>query len=131
MSESEYWLVGKMDYVNRFGTMERIDDQILIVSIPMDIRRGLDRKDIMLSDLEALSRANVDNIFLNEDYPPFQRYQTLNDVYVGCPIVFTNGNTKNLLRDLLAINSKRFYDYKKVVDDYETLTKEQLASPNP
>jgi hypothetical protein len=116
MSNTEYWIVAKMDYTNRYGEIIRSDDQIIFISIPQGIRRGLKKEEILLTDLEKLGDAPIDcNIFLNQDYPPFQRCQTLRDVYVGFPVEFVHGKTKQFIVDALLINSKSIYDYYELI----------------
>jgi hypothetical protein len=128
MSDVEYWIVAKMDYINRYGSTERCDDQIIFISIPQGIRRGLKREEIFLTDLEKLGGSYIDcNIYLNQDYPPFQRGQTLSDVYIGFPVEFVREKTKQFMIDILTINSRSIYDYYELIKKLNSEQKDERS----
>ncbi len=110
-STCDYWLIGKE--IEKSGNTFKQD--VLFVSIPDKIRRGIPYKDIKLVDLKELHNANLDgSIFLNNDYPPFQRHQTLYDVNDIYPI---ERKHKEFL--ILALNNPRdnLLEYKKMYED--------------
>ncbi len=63
--------------------------------------------------MEELSRAHVANVFINEDFPPFQCYINISEMYIGFPVF---RNQKKFLIDAVALNSDKIYDYEKLID---------------
>lgn len=114
MSEWEYWVVARMQYVNEYGKMKRIDDDILIIAIPYNVRRGLAYENIMLTDLEKLSRVELNNIFITRNFPPFQQGVTMYDIYVGYPI---KKNIHEFMVNALSLKTKNIYDYKALLNN--------------
>lgn len=113
MSNAEYWIVAKKDWVREYGGDRRLPDQIMFISIPQNIRRGLMPDEILLNDIEKLHRSEiVCNIFINSDYPPFQFGQTLSNVYMGYPVT---SNIKQFVIDALQLKSDSIYDYAELL----------------
>lgn len=112
ISTNEYWIVAKKTtYRDCFETRQG-NDQILFISIPQGLRRGIKYDEITLAEMELLSNANIDNIYLSEDYPPFQLYTTLREVYNGYPVTC---NVKPFLINALQLNSNELYNYYKLM----------------
>lgn len=88
MSEAEYWLIAKKNYVMRYHELERIEDQIYFVSFPETIPRGLKYEEIKLKHVEQLYNTEIEcNIMLSEPYvQPFQVGITLRDVWKAIPV---------------------------------------------
>jgi hypothetical protein len=123
MSDAEYWVVAKMVETNSMGRMERNKDDIMLISIPRQTRRNLKYEEITLADLEKLRNADVDNIFLNNSYPPFQYGVTFWKVYLGFPIT---KNIRGFMIDALALVSDDIFEYKKLITEPE---KVETAEP--
>lgn len=111
--ENEYWVVAKKDYVNQYGSIKRLPDQIIMLCIPHNIQRGLSREEIKLVDLERLKNVSIDcNVFLNTEYSPFQLGQTFYEIYNGFPITC---KPKDFLIEALALKSDNIYDYQDLI----------------
>lgn len=114
MTDHEYWIVAKKDEINRIGRHERLPDQIIFISIPRDIKRGLKYEEITLQEVEKLYGTHIDqNIFITDDYPPFQLYISFRDIYRGYPV---EKNIKEFLIKALALKSTDLYKYKELMD---------------
>ena len=112
-STAEYWIVAKMCESREYMKMKRDTDQILLILIPTDIRRGLKYEEITLSDLEKLNNSYVNqNIFINTDYPPFQQWISFSSLYSGCPV---ECDVKQFMIDAIALKSDELYDYKSLI----------------
>lgn len=124
-SGSNYWCVSKMDRVNNCGRDERLGDQIILIAIPYTITLNIPADQVKFVDLEKLGRVDVDNIFLNVDYPPFQYNVTLYDVYDGFPL--DQGCIRDFLKQALSLKSDQpgIYAYKElykqIVEDSKPL----------
>lgn len=115
MSESEYWIVAMKRGALDLGEFKRIDDEILFISIPVNIRRGLKYEEITLMELEKLKDSNCNqNIYLTNDYPPFQIGQTFYEIYKGYPV---KKDIKQFVIKALAIKSTDICDYKELIND--------------
>jgi hypothetical protein len=113
-----YWCVAKMNLVNRLGRNERLDDQIALIAIPYGTNMGIPANDVTFRQIEDLGRAKVDNVFLSEDYPPFQIGITMYDVYDGFPI--EGKYAKEFLKQALTLKTTQgIYGYKEL---YKTIS---------
>ena len=114
MSTAEYWIVAKKtEYRDCFET-KRGKDQIVFISIPKDIKRGLKYEEITLQEVEKLHNAYIEqNIFINTDYPPFQQYITFRDIYKGYPIEY---KIKEFMLKALDLKSSELYEYKALIE---------------
>lgn len=112
-TEWEYWLVAKRD---EHHNGQRYKDQIFLTLIPFTVRRGLNRKQILLTDLENLRSVDLPNIFFNMDYPPFQSGQSLWNVINGFHIDTKHVDVNKLIVDCLNIESDDIFKYKELID---------------
>lgn len=112
MSEEEYWIVARKNYASQYGEMKQTSDDVLIITIPYEIRRGLAPENILLSDAEKLQSIELPNIFVSNEYPPFQRGITMYNIYNGYPI---KDNIKEFMMKALALGSKDLYDYAELL----------------
>lgn len=111
-TEHEYWCVARKDHASNCGRYERIKDQIIFVSIPKDIPRCIQPDKILLLDVEKLERSSMDcNIFLNENYAPFQICQTFRDVYKAFPVAKMQ---REFLISAMQLESDSLYEYEKI-----------------
>ena len=120
-SDYSYWVVARKNICNYYGRDKRGDDEILIISIPQGINRYSSKEQIMFTDLEKLYRAELDNIFITGNYPPFQWYVTMRDIYFGYPI---KSNVKQFMVDALNLKSNNIFEYKELLEKYENEAKE-------
>lgn len=114
MSTAEYWIVAKKtEYRDCFET-KRGKDQIVFISIPKDIKRGLKYEEITLQEVEKLHNAYIEqNIFLNTDYPPFQQFITFRDMYKGYSVEY---KIKEFVLKALDLKSDELYEYKVLIE---------------
>ena len=114
MSTAEYWIVAKKtEYRDCFET-KRGKDQIVFISIPKDIKRGLKYEEITLQEVEKLHNAYIEqNIFVNTDFAPFQQYIAFRDMYKGYPIEY---KVKEFLLKALDLKSDELYKYKALIE---------------
>lgn len=114
-TEHEYWIVAKRTSFNDCGRFKRGNDHILIITIPTSVRRGLKSEEILLDDVYKLFNSSIDqNIFLDNDYPPFQRSISWYDVYTGFPIT---KKIKEFTIEAMLLGSNDIYEYKKILDE--------------
>jgi hypothetical protein len=118
-SGCEYWIAAKKESANVYGRMERQPDSIWIIAIPMEENMHMPKKEdeILLKDIERLRNAQVHNIAISEDYPPFQHGQTLYNFYRGYPI---KGDIKSVMIQALQLGSNNIYDYEKLLQPEAT-----------
>lgn len=110
VSDYEYWVVSKR---NESPKSDHFKDSIMLIVIPLNIDRGLKRDEIKLSDLERLLHATIHgNIFLNEDYPPFQYGQSFYNIHMGFPVT---SEIYQFMIDALALKSDDIFEYKKLI----------------
>jgi len=110
MSNADYWVVAKRNSYRNFAKWKQGEDSIMLVSFP-GIEVNLKYEEITLKHIEDLYKAKLDfNIFLNEDYPPFQFGQSLYDVYDGFPL--ENTPVKKFLIAALQLGSNLLYEYE-------------------
>jgi len=114
-SNSEYWLIERVEYHGA--------NSIIFCAIPHSVTLGIKKEDIKLSDLEALDRCQITNVFLNKDFPPFQLYQQLGDVRDAFPVT---GNIKEFLKKAIQIDSNNIYDYKELIEEPEPIKNHEL-----
>ena len=113
MSVSEYWIVSKENEATEYGEFKRIDDDIILISIPQNIRRGLKYEEITLQEIENLRDSYCDqNIFFTNDYPPFQTGQTFYHIYKGYPV---EKDIKQFVINALPLKSCDLFDYKELI----------------
>lgn len=114
-STAEYWIVAKKtEYREHFETKEGCKDLIVFIAIPKDIKRGLKYEEITLQEVEKLHSAYIEqNIFINTDFPPFQRGVTFSDMYKGYPIEY---KIKEFLLKALDLKSDKLYEYKTLIE---------------
>lgn len=118
MSETDYWLIAKKNYVRRYGQSERIKDQILFVSFPRTIPRGLKYEEITLKHIELFNSLYLDcNIFLNEPYAPFQIGTGFRDVWKIVPIEVEQ---KKFLIEALNKTEGDIFDYEKLYNELKS-----------
>ena len=114
-TKHEYWVVAKKNEYNTIARKGRDNDSIMLITIPTNIKRGVEYNDIKLIDLEKLQKVNIDcNIFLNESYPPFQVNQSLYNIFDGHPI---ESKQRLYLIKALDLDSNDLWDYKKLIDE--------------
>ena len=112
-SEQEYWVLRKNN--DRHGiNRQSFKPSIIMCVIPPEIKQGLKRDDIKLTDLEKLQSSYFSNIFLNEDYPPFQIGQSFYNITDCYPIP---SKQKEFLVKALSLESDDIMDYKKLIDE--------------
>ncbi len=86
-SDDSYWVLARETSYRDMGETKRGHDDIIFVAIPQTIRRNTKYENILLKDIETLEKASMDcNIFLSEDFSPFQIGQSFRNVYDGFPI---------------------------------------------
>ena len=112
MNNSNYWVVAKRNSFRTFFEWKQGEDSIMLVSFP-GIEVNLKYEEITLKHIEDLYKLRLDfNIFLNEDYPPFQFGQSLYDVYDGFSL--ENTPVKKFLIAALQLGSNTLYEYEKL-----------------
>lgn len=112
-SSEEYWCVAKKIEYRAFAEDKRGPDEIFFIAIPLGTRRGIDKKDILLSDLENLRRCEVSNIPLSKSYAPFQQGITMWNMYRGFSV---GGDPRKFLKAALEIESNNIDDYTKLLE---------------
>lgn len=112
-TDNDYWIVAMK---NEDGRGERYKDSIMFISLPYGRKIYSNEKEILLSDIEELRRSCVNNIFLNESYPPFQIGQDLYNVYIGFPVEFDGRDAKQVLIEALNVNSTSIADYREIAE---------------
>ncbi len=115
MSDTHYWIVAKQNYASIYGDYKRIEDDIWFIAIDHNIQVNKKYEEITLSDIEKLSRSEVSNIALSEDYPPFQIGQTMHHIYKGWPVAEVKG-IKQVMINAINLGAKDFYDYKVITE---------------
>lgn len=115
MSGSEYWLASskEKDYRNGGYFNEAVWLICLPYNIQVDLRQTADS--IKLVDVEKLYRADVQNIPISDDYPPFQYGQSMHYFHDGYPL--EGVNVKQLLSKALAFGSSNIHDYKDLIEE--------------
>jgi hypothetical protein len=94
---------------------ERGPDDVLFIAIPDNISLNIPRADIRLIDLEALSKCQLNNIFLSAAFPPFQYGISMSGVYKGFPL--KDGlSIRDFLTKALAIKSHKLSDYQQLIE---------------
>lgn len=121
-SNNHYWIVAKRNEgSSMMSRHDHFQDSIILIGLPQNIEINIDRKDIMLVDLEKLNSAKMDsNIFLNEPYPPFQLGMNFYDLYDGFPIDGDGINIKEVMIKALSIKSDSLYEYKSQLKELLT-----------
>lgn len=113
MSEAEYWLVAKEVTARQHLRDVRQKDHILFISIPKGIKRGLKYEEITLQELEKLNGSFCEqNIYINTEYPPFQRHISFYNIYDGFPVTH---NIKQFLLNALVLGSSEIREFKELI----------------
>ncbi len=115
VSDAMYWIAARETRYSKYGTMERGDDQIVLIAIPDDIPRGMQYEEILLKDVERAGDVPIEkNIFINNDYPPFQLGLSLKDFYLMFPITC---DVKAFLDKAFELKTNDIWDYKGIICD--------------
>jgi len=118
MSNVDYWIIAKKNYIRRYGTNEQLKDQIIFISFPQTIKRGLTYDEITLKHIEQFDRLYIDcNIFLNEPYAPFQLNTSFYDVWKAVPIEF---DPKTFLVEALNKKDGDIFEYEKLYNELKS-----------
>jgi hypothetical protein len=112
-SEQEYWILRKNNDSNGISP-QSFKPSVIMCVIPQEIKQGLKREEIKLTDLEKLQSICFVNIFLNEEYPPFQSGQNFYNITEAYPIP---SNQKEFLIKALNLKSDDIWDYKCLIDE--------------
>ena len=112
-SDQEYWILRK-DNDSHGINAQSFKPSVIMCVIPQEIKQGLKREDIKLTDLEKLQSSYFSNIFLNEDYPPFQSGQSFYNITDAYPIP---SKQKEFLIKALDLKSDDIWDYKNLIDE--------------
>lgn len=106
----DYWIVAKFND----STRERMNDDILFISLPTNIKRGIDINELKLSEVKKIQETYVDtNIFFTGEYAPFQLGVRLDSFWTGFPV--KNVKIKQFVLKCLELNSYDIYDYEKLL----------------
>jgi len=109
--KDEYYIGAKKTYRLENGTEKIGKDQIILFAIPPQIARNIKVNDIKLSEVEALNDCYIDNnIFLNNDYPPFQLGINFSKIYAVYPLTDVKKINK-LMLEALKLESSKLDDY--------------------
>jgi hypothetical protein len=115
MSDAEYWIVEKRVEVINSGRTDRVDVDIIFIAIPRNIERNLKYEEITLQELEKLENSLCEqNIFMTNDFTPFQIGVRFYNLYSGYPIT---KNINKFLIDALNLKSENIWDYKKLIEN--------------
>lgn len=109
-STDEYY-IGAIRGITTNITNEKYDDEVIFFS-PPQVKRGLDRKDITLRDLEELDNAPIiTNIWLSHKYPPFQNGLSLSDIFqLHC----ISSNIHDFLKEAFNLKSSDIWEYQQI-----------------
>jgi len=109
MSKEGFWIGQKENYFNHS------DRSIIMFVIPSAIRRGMNEDEIRIKDLRNLEYTVLDgNVFLCEDFPPFQQQQKLLDIEIVTPVTC---NKQEFLKQALNLDSNNFAVYEKLIEE--------------
>ena len=112
-SNEEYWILRKNN--DTIGINPKsYKASIIMCAIPIEIEQGLKVDEIKLIDLEKLQSIHFSNIFLNQDYAPFQSCQSFYNITNAYPIP---SNQKDFLIKALDLGSDDIWDYKLLIDE--------------
>lgn len=125
-SGKEYWVAARREYVNRYGTMESEPDSVWLICIPYKISTDYKIDDLLVKDVEELYRAEVQNIALSNNYPPFQCNITMRDFHVGFPL---EGDFREFLTKALTCGSNKLDDYQKIWAECTCKPESQTLQP--
>ena len=112
-SDEEYWVLRK-DNEGYGINLQKFKPSIIMCVIPIEIKQGLKKEDIKLIDLEKLQSFYFSNIFLNEDYAPFQSSQSFYNITDAYSIPCYQ---KEFLIKALDLQSDDIWDYKCLIDE--------------
>jgi len=120
MSTYCYWIVAQQCEAMVYCKLKRIEDDIIFIAIPENIKRGLEYKDIKLKDIEEIETTNIiTNIYLTNNYAPFQHGISFKNIYDGFYIDGKSNNIKDILIKALKIKSNEIYKYKELLKKKE------------
>lgn len=117
-TDHTYWVVAKENTANEYCRTVRKDDSILLISIPQNVKRGLEYEEITLKQFEELKHSYMDsNIFLSpENYPPFQLYISFSSLHDGFPVTINKIN--EFIIKAIELKSTDIYKIKELHDKY-------------
>lgn len=115
-SHETYWVI----QFRMIGASNHEFVTVAFVAMPTSVHLDTKEDDIRYKDLRDLQRVELPNVYLSEDYPPFQCNITLYDAHDGFPVIC---NKRNFLRAALNMSrTKDLYDYKAL---HESLLEEE------
>lgn len=110
--DAEYWVVAKEVNSRQFFETKREKDDILFISLPHEITTGQKLEDIKYTDLEKIKHMDIPcNVFLSNNYSPFQVGQTFYNIYRGFPV---KNKIKEFFLEAQKLNSPDLWDYEKL-----------------
>lgn len=118
-SNDEYWIVAKRTHYRECFRFKQGEDDILLIGIPSELREliigEMNIDDLTIGKAKKIINIDVDtNIFLSDDYPPFQKGFVFGDFYKGYPIVKVR--CQDFLRKALELKSHDIEQYKVILD---------------
>jgi hypothetical protein len=116
IEEHEYYIVAEKNESYSGRRSEFFKDSIMLICIPYGIKRGVKPKEILLCDIENLRYIELQNIYINERYAPFQQGINLCNIYKGFPI---KGDVQDFLIKALALKSDSIFDYRELAESIE------------
>lgn len=107
-SSNEYWVI-----CFRYTGASNVEfSSIAIIGIPYSVTLNRPVDEIRYKELDKLRDVHLHNIFLSENYPPFQQNINLYSAVDGFPITC---NKKNFLKAAIQMSpSKDLFDYKEL-----------------
>jgi hypothetical protein len=110
-SNETYWLIE----FRTIGSSDQVFTEVAMVGMPADQQMGMDKKTILVADVQKLSRVSLPNVFLSSNYAPFQWQITLQNAALGFPI--TCDKKAFLIVALAQQPTKDIFKYKKIIDE--------------
>jgi hypothetical protein len=106
-SHSTYWCI----CFRYDGAMSHEFITVALVAMPPSVQFTKE-EDIKFNDLKTLRTLDLPNVFLSENYPPFQFSINLYNAHDGFPI---ECNVKSFLKDAINAEPKKdLYYYKQI-----------------
>lgn len=115
-SNETYWVV----QFRMIGASSHEFVSVAMVAFPASVHLSTNESDIRYIDLKSLQRLELPNVYLSEDYPPFQYNITLYDAHDGFPVT---ANKKKFLQ--IALNAKPTKDLYFYKELHNELIKEE------
>ena len=108
--DNDYWVVAKVND----STQGRMDDDILLISLPSSVKSGIDINDLKLSEVKEIQETYVDtNIFFTGNYAPFQLGVRLDSFWTGFPV--KDVEIKPFILKCLELKSHDIHDYEDLL----------------